>query len=95
MTDMLSLKQTCTVEEYTTQFQALQYQVTMESPHVEELFFATTYINGLKEEIRAVVEPHTPDTVRKAATIAKIQQRKEERNKLKYPKHPNQFKQQP
>jgi len=76
MTDILQLKQTGTVEEYTDQFQALQFELTMHSTGVEELFYVTTYINGLKEEIRTVVEPHTPETVRKAATIAKIQQLK-------------------
>ena len=87
---MLSLKQTNTVEEYTTQFQALQFEVSMHSTNVDELFFATTYVNGLKDDIRAVVEPHTPTTVKKAATIAKIQQRQLERSKLKYQKTPNQ-----
>jgi hypothetical protein len=73
--EMLSLKQTNTVEEYTTQLQALQFEVSMHSTNVDELFFATTYVNGLRDDIRAVVEPHTPTTVKKATTIAKIQQR--------------------
>jgi hypothetical protein len=88
--EMLSLKQTNTVEEYTTQFQALQFEVSMHSTNVDELFFATTYVNGLRNDIRAVVEPHTPTTVKKAATIARIQQCQLERSKLKYQKTPNQ-----
>ena len=89
VTDLLNLKQTGTVEEYTTQFQALQFEVSMEGSQVDEQFFATAYINGLKEDIRAVVEPHTPTTVKKAVTIAKIQQRQVERGKAKYQKQPN------
>jgi hypothetical protein len=73
--DMLSLKQTGTVEDYTTQFQALQFEVTMHSANIDELFFATTYVNGLKDYVRAVVEPHVPTNVRRATTIAKIKQR--------------------
>jgi hypothetical protein len=87
---MLSLKQTGTVEDYTTQFQALQFEVTMHSSNIDELFFATTYVNGLKDDVRVVVEPHVPTNVRRAATIAKIQQRQLERNKLKYQRAQNQ-----
>jgi hypothetical protein len=53
----------------------------MNGSHVDEQFFTTTYINGLKEDIRAVVEPHTPSTVRQAATIAKVQEGHMERTK--------------
>jgi hypothetical protein len=48
------------------------------------LFFATKYVEGLKEEIGAVVEPQVPVTVDRAAVIAKIQQRTLERSKNKY-----------
>jgi hypothetical protein len=60
----------------------------MHNSNVDELFFATTYVNGLKEDIRAGVEPHVPTTMRKAATIAKIRQRQADRNKLKYQRQP-------
>ena len=82
--ELLTLKQSGTVEDYTTQFQSLQFQVSMTGSQVDEQFFATTYVHGLKEDIRAGVEPHTPTTVRQAAIIAKIQQRNVERTKLKY-----------
>jgi len=45
------------VEEYTTQFQKLQFQVSMYSGNFDELFFATTYVTGLKEDIKSIVEP--------------------------------------
>lgn len=77
------LRQTGTVEEYTEAFQALQYDITMHNCPYDDLFFASTYVAGLKEEIRAVVEPHDPATVEKATTIAKIQQRTIARNKTK------------
>lgn len=53
----------------------------------DDLFFASHYISGLKDEIRAVVEPQMPPTVKKASTIAKIQQKVVDRSKLKY-QHP-------
>ena len=81
---LLELRQTGTVEEYTTAFQALQYDITMHNNHYDEIFFASTYVAGLKDEIKAMVEPHVPTTVDRAAVIAKIQQRTLERNKTKY-----------
>jgi len=57
LTDLITLKQTGTIEEYTTQFQALQFDITMHSCHYDDLFFTSHYISGLKDEIKAVVEP--------------------------------------
>jgi len=56
----------------------------MHNNHYDEIFFASTYVAGLKDEIKAVVEPHVPTTVDRAVVIAKIQQRTLERNKTKY-----------
>ena len=56
MNAFLDLKQTGTVEDYTTQFQSLQYDVTMHNSSYDEMFFTQQYIIGLKEEIRAAVE---------------------------------------
>lgn len=47
------------------------------------LFFATQYVRGLKDDIRAVVEPQVPTTIERVAVIAKIQQKVLERAKLK------------
>lgn len=44
----------------------------MHNSGYDELFFATKYVAGLKEDIRAIVEPHVPLTVDRAAIIAKI-----------------------
>lgn len=38
---LLALKQNGTVEEYTSRFQALQFDITMHSCHYDDLFFAT------------------------------------------------------
>lgn len=53
--DLLELKQTSSVEEYTKEFEALRFQVSMHNPGYDEVFFASHFIKGLKEEIRAVV----------------------------------------
>jgi hypothetical protein len=85
-----SLRQTGTVEEYTAAFQALQYDITMHNCHFDDIFFASTYVARLRDDIKAVVEPHVPETVDRAVVIAKIQQRTLERNKAKFNKaNPN------
>jgi hypothetical protein len=62
-----------TVEEYKKAFQAIQIQVAMFNLGFDEMLFATHFVNGLKEEIRYVVQTHLPDSVDKAALLAKIQ----------------------
>ena len=56
----------------------------MHNNHYDEVFFASAYVAGLKDDIRAAVEPHVPLIVDRAALIAKIQQRTQERTKAKY-----------
>lgn len=92
MNTLLELKQTGTVEEYTSEFQSLQYDITMHSPSYDDRFFTHKYIMGLKEDIRGTVEAHLPPTVKQAATIARIQQGVLDRNKTKYSRTPQQTK---
>lgn len=85
---LLTLRQTGSVEEYTTEFQAIQYDIAMHGGQLDYLFMASTYVNGLKEKIKAMVEPQVPTTVDKAITVAKIQQKIMERSKSKFQKTP-------
>lgn len=56
----------------------------MHNSHYDELFFPSKYVAGLKDDIRATVEPHVPLTVDRAALITMIQQRTLDRHKNKY-----------
>jgi hypothetical protein len=56
----------------------------MHSCHYDDLFFTSHYVSGLKEEIRATVEPQMLPIVKRAVVIAKIQQKVVDRGKLKY-----------
>jgi hypothetical protein len=58
----------------------------MHNSNYDELFFASKYVQGLRDDIKAVVEPQVLVTVDRAALIAKIQQRTLERTQLKTPK---------
>lgn len=89
MNELLDLKQSGTVEEYTSRFQDLQYTITMHATQYDDNFFTAQYIRGLKEEIRATVEPQMSVTVQKASTIAKIQQGLLARSKARYARNTN------
>ena len=56
MNDLLALTQIGTVEDYTTKFQALQFDITMHNSNYDDMFFTHKYIMGLKEDIRGTVE---------------------------------------
>ncbi|XP_066392625.1 protein argonaute PNH1-like [Miscanthus floridulus] len=88
LTELIDLKQTGTVEDYTTKFEQLQFDITMHSCHYDDLFFTSHYVSGLKDDIRAVVEPQVPTTIHRAAIIARIQQNVLDRGKNKYQKAP-------
>lgn len=79
-------RQTGSVEEYFTAFQSLQFQVGMHNSGYGELFFASQFVNGLKEEIRYPVQAQVPDDVDRAFLLAKIQQKIMDRSKSKLQK---------
>lgn len=87
--NLLEIKQQGPVEEYTTQFQALQYQILMHNSQYDDLFFAKQYMKGLKEELRNAVEPQRPISVKEAAIIATIQQGVLDRSKARQHRQAN------
>lgn len=59
------------------------YHAQLPACHYNDLLFASKYVSGLKDEIRATAEPEVPCTVDRAFVVAKIQQRVLDRSKLK------------
>ncbi|WVZ62139.1 hypothetical protein U9M48_011919 [Paspalum notatum var. saurae] len=86
LSELLTLQQTGTVEEYTTAFEALQFEVCLHNSTYDDLFFVSKFMAGLKDDIRLVVEAQLPPTVSRASVIAKIQQRLLENQRLKQTK---------
>lgn len=64
-------------------FEDLQYQVMMHNSGLDDLFFTTQFIKGLKPEISSVVQSQVPDTLERAILLAKIQQQVSERSKFR------------
>jgi hypothetical protein len=74
MHDLLNLRHTTTVEDYTTKFQTLQYGITMHQADYDDMFFTQQYVKGLKNDVKGMVEAQMPTTVLKASTLAKVQE---------------------
>ncbi|WVZ52496.1 hypothetical protein U9M48_003550 [Paspalum notatum var. saurae] len=87
LSELLALKQSSSIEEYTSTFEALRFEICLHNSNYDELFFVSKYIAGLHDEVRVAVEAQIPPTVPQAALIAKIQQRILDRNKLKQTKY--------
>jgi hypothetical protein len=52
---------------------AIQYQVSMFNTGFDDLFFTSHFVNGLKDEMRGVVQAHLPNFVDRASMLARIQ----------------------
>ena len=79
--ELLELHQTGTVEEYVSEFEALQYQVAMHDLGMGDTYFVSQFIKGLKPEIRYPVQGQVPATMEKAVMLAKIQQTIQEKTR--------------
>jgi len=86
LNELLELKQTGTVEDYVTTFEALQCQLLMHNNGYDELFFIFYFIKGLKWDIKAAVQAQVPDTMARAIKLAKAQQQILDNSKQKYQK---------
>lgn len=80
--DLLELKQTGSVEDYVTAFEALQYQI-MHDEGMGDTYFISQFIKGLKPDIRFSVQGQVPATMERAIMLAKIQQHMQEKCKGK------------
>lgn len=52
MRELVALLQQGTVEEYSQTFESLRYQVAMRNTGLDETFFCTHFVKGLKDRIR-------------------------------------------
>uniref|UniRef100_J3LMY6 Retrotransposon gag domain-containing protein n=1 Tax=Oryza brachyantha TaxID=4533 RepID=J3LMY6_ORYBR len=65
-----------TVREYRDRFEECMYHVMLFDPSMgmSSIFSVGMFVNGLREDIRAVVLPHSPATVTDAADLALLQE---------------------
>ena len=86
MSDLIALEQEGSLDDYITAFTNLQYQVAMHNTGLDEIFFVTQFIKGLRSELRAGVQVQVPKTVKKAIMLAKIQYQLLDDKKPRQPK---------
>lgn len=74
MNKLLQLKQTSTVAEYRIAFEASMYYLLSLDATLNNNFFVTQFILGLKDEIQGAVRLQSPTSVTRAAVLSKIQE---------------------
>jgi len=84
--ELLELKQTTTIEDYTAAFENLQFGICMHNDGFDDTFFVSQFIQGLKPDISGGVQVQVPKDVDEAKMLAKIQQQLGEKGKHKWPK---------
>jgi hypothetical protein len=74
MKELLSLRQTGTVDEYHKLFKQLVYNIRLYDQSLSDTMLIAQFMLGLKEDIRHSVEMMLPESVSKAAILASIQE---------------------
>lgn len=60
-----------------------RYQVAMYNCEMDEIFFVTQFVKGLKQNLRDAVESQVPESVERVVMLAQIRQASVENSKLK------------
>nr|XP_027064416.1 uncharacterized protein LOC113690623 [Coffea arabica] len=68
------LQQKGTVEEYEEKFEELKTLMLIRNPKLDESYFVSSFISGLKDEIKTMVKMFKPHTLPKAFEIAELQE---------------------
>lgn len=71
---MDSLKQTSSLLEYQAAFEKLAHGIVLYNPAIDDTFFVTRFVSGLREEIRVPFMLHRPGDVDTASALALIQE---------------------
>jgi hypothetical protein len=74
MQDLLNIKQTTTVQEYYDRFVLAMHKVLVHNSNLDDLFFVSKFLQGLKPDIHAVLVLHKPRTVDLALSLALLQE---------------------
>jgi hypothetical protein len=80
---LLYLRQMEGVEEYSAAFDQARYSAAVHNKYLDEMFFVTQFIKGLKPEIQSVVQMQLPSSVDRAALLPQLQQDVLEKGKFK------------
>lgn len=74
MTKLLQLKKMGKMNEYRMVFEASMYHLLSLDASLNTNFFVTRFVLGIRDEIRAAVRLQAPNSVTRAAVLARIQE---------------------
>lgn len=83
------LRQWSDVESYRCKFEELKLLMLRHNPILDEAYFVTSYLSGLKEDLRLVVMSNRPRTLEEAYEISVYQELIQENRKNKMQPKPN------
>ncbi|KAL4351193.1 hypothetical protein GQ457_06G016870 [Hibiscus cannabinus] len=85
------LLQKTTVEEYQDRFEELQPYMLLQNPELGEDYFISSFISGLRDDIKHRVKMHEPRTLANASRLAKLTELslEFEAKRSKYPQRPS------
>ena len=63
-----------TVEEYEEKFEELKTLMPTRNPRLDESYFVSSFISGLKDEIKPMVKMFKPQSLSKAFEVAELQE---------------------
>jgi len=70
MNELLSIQQTAGVHEYYSRFEGVMHKVLVHNKSLDDVFFVSKFLQGLKPDIRAAIVLHKPRTVDVASAPA-------------------------
>lgn len=74
MKQLAALKQTSLVAIYLEQYEKLAHNILLYNDSYDDVFMVTHFLGGLKEEIRAPIILHCPQTLDIASSLALLQE---------------------
>jgi hypothetical protein len=74
MRDLLAIKQTSDVLDYSTRFEQAKHRVLVHNKNMGEVFFVQKFLDGLKFPISNAIALHKPRTVDAALSLALMQE---------------------
>lgn len=84
MKDLLSIRQTSDVLEYSSRFDQAKHRVLVHNQHLDEVFLVQKFLDGLKYNISSAIALHKPRTVDAALSLALMQEQLLEASAKRY-----------
>jgi hypothetical protein len=83
MSKLMQLRQTGTVAEYRLVFEECMYHLISVDDSLSDRWFVTSFVFGLRDDIRCAVRLQAPTSITRAAALARIQEEEDEHHRPK------------